>query len=161
MTDNYTPTLSFSQNRKEAVKTYIDTVIDYKAKLSICYRTIFQILNLVDTGLMNIKEKKEYFKVLRSQLTESELLFLRYHIKSGGYIKYAFLINKSNLMKHMPLFDLLEFKYWRDKLNPIEIKYANDFFINLFKAIRKKSKILHLLIDLFLLKFFKQNILLK
>lgn len=137
LAENYTPTLSFSQNRKDAVNTYINTVIDYKAKLSICYKTIFQILSLVENGLINTKEKKEYLKVFRSQLTESELLFLRYHIKSGDYIKFAYLINKSNLMKHLPLFDLLEFKYWRDKLNPIEIKYANDFFISLFKSIRK------------------------
>jgi len=140
MAEKFTPSLSFSQNRKDAVKTYIDTVIDYKDKLSICYRTIFQILNLIEKGTINPKEKKEYLKILRSQLTESELLFLRYHIKSGGYIRYAFLINKSNLMKHLPLFDLLEFKYWRDKLDPVEIKYANDFFINLFKAIRKEKQ---------------------
>ena len=43
-------------------------------------------------------------------------------------------------MKHLPLFDLLEFKYWREKLQPIEIKYANDFFISLFKIIRKQGK---------------------
>ncbi|MCR5193261.1 MAG: hypothetical protein K6D59_08150 [Bacteroidales bacterium] len=30
--DNYSPSLSFSQNRKNAVKTYINTIIDYKEK---------------------------------------------------------------------------------------------------------------------------------
>lgn len=137
LSENFKPSLPFSQNRKNAIKTYVDTVIVYKAKLSICYRTIFQILSLVENGSINTKEKKEYLKIFRSQLTESELLFLRYHIKSGDYIKFAYIVNKSNLMKHLPLFDLLEFKYWRDKLDPIEIKYANDFFISLFKQIRK------------------------
>ena len=140
MATNYVPSLSFSQNRKNAITTYTNTTIDYKDKLSICYRTLYQLLNLVENGDLNQKEKVEYLKILRSQLTESELLFLRYHIKTGEYIKFAFLINKSNLMKHLPLFDLLEFKYWREKLQPIEIKYANDFFISLFKTIRKHGK---------------------
>ncbi|MCR5193262.1 MAG: putative phage abortive infection protein [Bacteroidales bacterium] len=98
-----------------------------KKKISIYYRTIFQILNLVENGTINTKERKEYLKVFRSQLTESELLFLRYHIKSGNYIKFAFLINKSNLMKHLPLFDILEFKYWREKLNLVEINTLTIF----------------------------------
>ncbi len=135
--DEFTPTTAFSKNRKEAIKTYEENIIYYENKLSLCYKTVFQILNLIEESQLNTKERKEYLKILRSQFIESELLFLRYHIKSGGYIKYAFLINKSNLMKHLPLFDLLEFKFWREKLNPIEIKYANDFFISLFKSIRK------------------------
>lgn len=139
----FIPTKSFSRNRKEAIRTYTNITIDYKNKLSLCYRTIFQILNLIENSQLNPKERKEYLKILRSQFTESELLFIRYHIKSGEYKKFAFLINKSNLLKHLPLFELLEFAYWRNQLDKYEVKLANDFYIYLVKSIKdNKERIL-------------------
>lgn len=140
--EEFVPSTSFSKNRKEATKTYLNVTIDYKSKLSLCYRTIFQILNLIENSLLNPKERVEYLKILRAQLTESELLFIRYHIKSGEYKRFAFLVNKSNLLKHLPLFELLEFAYWRNKLDKYEIKNANNFYIYLVKSIKdNKSNI--------------------
>lgn len=140
--EEFLPSTSFSKNRKEATKTYVNVTIDYKSKLSLCYRTLFQILNLIENSLLNQKERVEYLKILRAQLTESELLFIRYHIKSGEYKRFAYLVNKSNLLKHLPLFELLEFAYWRNKLDKYEIKNANNFYIYLVKSIKdNKSNI--------------------
>ena len=141
--EEFAPSTSFSKNRKEAIKTYVNVTIDYKSKLSLCYRTLFQILNLIENCLLNQKERVEYLKILRAQLTESELLFIRYHIKSGEYKRFAYLVNKSNLLKHLPLFELLEFAYWRNKLDKYEIKNANNFYIYLVKSIKdNKSNII-------------------
>ena len=137
--EEFVPSTSFSKNRKEATKTYVNVTIDYKSKLSLCYRTIFQILNLIENSQLNQKERVEYLKILRAQLTESELLFIRYHIKSGEYKRFAYLVNKSNLLKHLPLFELLEFAYWRNKLDKYEIKNANNFYIYLVKSIKENK----------------------
>ena len=139
MYKEFQPATSFSQNRKNAIKVYINVAIKEKAKLSLCYKTLFQLLSLVENGNISRKDKVEYLKILRSQFTESELLCIRYHIKSGDYRKFAYLVNKSNLMKHLALFELLEFKYWKERLQPIELKLANDFFISLFKAVRNNE----------------------
>lgn len=136
----FIPSTAFSKNRKEAINTYIDVTIDYKTKLSLCYRTIFQILNLIENSQIDQKERAEYLKILRAQLTEKELLFIRYHIKSGEYKKFAFLVNKSNLLKHLPLFELLEFAYWRKMLDKYEIKNANSFYMELVKSIKGNKK---------------------
>lgn len=140
VSEGFIPTTSISKNRKEAIRVYVDITIDYKTKLSLCYRTIFQILNLIENSQLDKKDRVEYLKILRSQFTESELLFIRYHIKSGEYKKFAFLVNKSNLLKHLPLFELLEFKYWKEKLNKIEQKNANALFFELKKALRNNEK---------------------
>ena len=94
---------------------------------------------MIDNSNLNQKDKIEYIKIFRLQFTVSELLFLRYHIKSGEYKKFAYLVNKSNLLKHLPLFELLEFKYWRDKLDKKEIRVANIFYITLIKAIKNNK----------------------
>lgn len=94
---------------------------------------------MIDNSNLNQKDKIEYLKIFRSQFTVSELLFLRYHIKSGEYKKFAYLVNKSTLLKHLPLFELLEFKYWRDKLDKKEIRVANIFYITLIKAIKNNK----------------------
>lgn len=135
----YQPTNSISRNRKEAIAKYIEITLDFKNKLSLTFKTIYQILCLIDNSNLNQKDKIEYLKIFRSQFTVSELLFLRYHIKSGEYKKFAYLVNKSNLLKHLPLFELLEFKYWRDKLNKQEIRVANSFYITLIKSIKKNE----------------------
>lgn len=139
LSEKFIPTISLSKNRKEAIKTYVETTIDYKNKLSLCYRTIYQILNLIENSQLENKDRIEYLKILRSQFTESELLFIRYHIKSGEYRKFAFLVNKSNLLKHLPLFELLEFKYWKEKLDKMELKSANDLFMEFKKALRNNN----------------------
>jgi hypothetical protein len=137
--ETFHPTNSISKNRKEAIKTYIDITLDFKNKLSLTFKTIYQILSLIDNSNLNKKDKIEYLKIFRSQFTVSELLFLRYHIKSGEYKKFAYLVNKSNLLKHLPLFELLEFKYWRDKLDKQEIRVANIFYITLIKSIKNNE----------------------
>ena len=137
---DFQPQTSFLKNRRDVIDKYLKITLPCKAKLTLCYKTIFQLLSLIENGNIGDKEKKEYLKILRSQFTENELLFLRYHIISGKYSKFAFFVNKSNLMRHLPLLYLVEFKYWKEKLGLLEIKNANDFFLGLFIAIRKNKK---------------------
>lgn len=78
-----------------------------------CYRSLYRIYDLIDNSRICDDDKKEYLKILRAQLTESELFFLRYNANSAygqDFIKY---LNKYNVLKHLPILDLLEFKkYW-------------------------------------------------
>lgn len=146
ITEQHVVTQSLSRNRKSAINEYTKTCIEFKSKLSLCYRSLYRMLDLINSSGLSSDEKGEYLKILRAQLTENELLCLRYHIKSGEYRKFAFLVNKYNLMKHLPLFNLLEFKYWwgDGKLNEIEIKRINEFFLELFRAIKQRPSSLEI-----------------
>ena len=102
----FSPKQSFNHNRKEAIKIYAEVCIPIGGKLSICYRSLFRLLDMLDHASISENVRLEYAKVLRAQFTENELVCLRYHIKFGDYRKFAFLVNKYNIMKHLPIFDL-------------------------------------------------------
>ena len=60
---------------------------DNRSKIAAYYRTLYRIFELIDeSDLINDEQKKEYAKIIRAQLTESELFFLRYN-PTHHYIK--------------------------------------------------------------------------
>lgn len=137
---------SFSHNRKTAIKTYAEICVPLGGKLSLCYKSIYRILDMIDRAPISEQVRLEYVKLLRAQFTENELLCLRYHIKFGDYRKFAYLVNRYNIMKHLPIFDLLEFNYWyaNNDLHETEKREIGNFFIIVSKKIkeRKSCKIL-------------------
>lgn len=138
----FTPVMSFSKNRKEAVRLYAELCIPFGGKLSLCYRTLYRLLDMIDTMPVSNEVKRDYAKLLRAQFTENELLCIRYHIKYGNYIKFANLINKYHIMKHLPVFDMLEFCYWRnnESLTDYERNGVSIFLVQLCKEIMKQKK---------------------
>ena len=137
----FSPKQSFNHNRKEAIKIYAEVCIPIGGKLSICYRSLFRLLDMLDHASISENVRLEYAKVLRAQFTENELVCLRYHIKFGDYRKFAFLVNKYNIMKHLPIFDLLEFNYWyaNNNLQEIEKREIGNFFIIVSKKIKERK----------------------
>lgn len=92
----FSPKQSFNHNRKEAIKIYAEVCIPIGGKLSICYRSLFRLLDMLDHASISENVRLEYAKVLRAQFTENELVCLRYHIKFGDYRKFAYLVNRYN-----------------------------------------------------------------
>ena len=137
----FSPKQSFNHNRKEAIKIYAEVCIPIGGKLSICYRSLFRLLDMLEHASISENVRLEYAKVLRAQFTENELVCLRYHIKFGDYRKFAFLVNKYNIMKHLPIFDLLEFNYWyaNNNLQEIEKREIGIFFIIVSKKIKERK----------------------
>lgn len=135
------PQSSFSHNRKSAIQQYAEVCIPFGGKLSLCYKSIYRLLDMIDHSPISEDVRLEYAKLLRSQFTENELLCLRYHIKFGDYRKFAYLANKFNIMKHLPIFDLLEFNYWsgNEKLSDIERREIGNLFIIVAKQIRQRE----------------------
>lgn len=137
----YQPVTSYTRNRKNAVKTYAGICIPIGGKLSLCYRSIYRLLDLIDKSPLSSNVKLEYLKLLRAQFTENELLCLRYHIKFGDYRKFAYLVNKYNIMKHLTVFNLLEFNYWynNESLQDVERKEIGNVFAMVNKKIRNRE----------------------
>ena len=139
----FTPSPSFSRNRKEAIRLYAEMCVGFGGKLSLCYKSIYRLLDIIDTSQISDDVRSSYAKLLRSQFTENELLCLRYHIKFGDYRKFAYLVNKYNMMKHLPIFDLLEFSYWsqNQELTDVEKREVGNFFIIISKNIKNRANI--------------------
>ena len=122
---------SFDANQTEALKTYMFFYIKNENKTGAYYRTLFRIYNLIDEATLPEDLKKDYLKIIRAQLTESELFFLRYNALTyygHPFIRY---INKYNILKHLPVFELLEFKDWWKDLDRIERAGLNIVFTHL------------------------------
>lgn len=127
---------SFTRNRVLALRDYMEFYIENKTKMGAYYRTLYRIYDLIDNANLDESSKKNYLKIVRAQLTESELFFLRYNATSyygNNFIKY---INKYNILKHLPAFELLEFKDWWKELNQTEKTGINIIFDFVNKRIR-------------------------
>lgn len=131
---------SFENNRRNSLKSYMNFYIANRTKVGAYYRTIYRIYDLIDNSSIDEKSKKSYLKIMRAQLTESELFFLRYNALSyygHNFIRY---INKYNILKHLPAFELLEFKDWWKDLNQTERMGINILFDNFNSLLRKSLK---------------------
>ena len=127
---------SFLVNRKLALSLYMDFYIKNKTKMGAYFRTLYRIYDLIDNADLEESSKKNYLKIVRAQLTESELFFLRYNAMTyygNNFIKY---INKYNILKHLPAFELLEFKDWWNKSSQIENTGINIIFDSVGRKIR-------------------------
>lgn len=104
--------------RKKAVLTYLDFYGSYSDFAPIYYRTLYRMCELLynqedDTEYKNV----ELIKILRSQLSDAELVLMRYNVQTRMGKKFQQYVNSFNLLKHLPPLDLLEYKKYRKMLN--------------------------------------------
>ena len=69
----------FYENRKEAVGCFMNLYAAHEDFMPIYYRTLYRIFDMIETTDIDDSEKVKYAKIVRSQLTDSELLLLRYN----------------------------------------------------------------------------------
>lgn len=135
----FKPKDSFEENLQEASKFYMHFYVEHRTKIAACFRTLYRIYDLLDNSGINESIKKNYLKILRAQLTDSELFFIRYNAMSYFGTKFINYINKYNILKHLSIFDLLEFKNWRENLTQIECMGINIIFNQLRKELSQKE----------------------
>ena len=133
---------SFQKNRKYALNLYMQYYIKNKSKLAGYYRTLYRIYDLIDQSTIEETSKKEYLKIVRAQFTEEELFLLRYNAMSyygQNFIEY---LNKYHVLKHLPTFELLEFKDWWEGLSETErmgINILGDYFARIMRRLIRKG----------------------
>ena len=100
------------------------------------YCIVFAIIHQSE---LSDSEKVKYIKILRAQLTYSELLLLRYNSQNQHGKKFTEYINEYNLLKHLPIFELLEFKDWWGSMIEDEAgRLRVSIFFEDLKSILKK-----------------------
>lgn len=125
----------------------MDFYVKNRDKIAPYFRILYRILDLIDTSpLLEGSEidKQAYAKILRAQLTESELFFLRYNAQFNMYgEKLKNYLNRYNILKHLPVFELLEFQIFRDdeyKRDRKDEERVNEIFYKICKALRNRGK---------------------
>lgn len=128
--EKYNPIeISFLKDRKQAIDSYISNFyIKNKEYIAHYFRTLYRMFRLIETSSFDIREKEEYAKIVRGQLSEAELFFLNYNACTDQGAKFRILIITYNLTKHLPLLERLEFKRWKLKLDDVKINSVNLVF---------------------------------
>lgn len=126
---NYRNLKSYESNVSRAVNYYMLFYTKNHSKMAAYFRTLYRIFELIDkSSLINEQRKKEYAKIVRAQLTGSELFFLRYNAMTIYGHQFIAYLNKYRVLKHLPAFELLEFKDWWKNMNIIEREGVNMIF---------------------------------
>lgn len=99
---------STNKGRKLAVDFYLNFYSLHKDFIPIYFRTIYRIFDLIESSKINEEEKVKYAKIIRSQLTDSELILIRYNAMTTLGKNMRYYIVKYNLLKHMPMLSLFE-----------------------------------------------------
>ena len=77
-------------------------------ELSHYFKTLYRIIILIDSSSLDDDKKYQYVKLLRSQLSDSELLVLYYNYHSDLGLKVRPYIIKYDLLKHIRILDKIE-----------------------------------------------------
>lgn len=87
---------------------YMEVFHQHKNELSLYFKTLYRIIILIDSSSIEEEKKQQYFKLLRSQLSDSELLVLYYNYHSHLGVKVRPYIIKYGLLKHLRILDKIE-----------------------------------------------------
>ena len=107
---------AYSSYRQEAKSIYIQFYEENKSKFAPYFRMLYRILEIISENKdLEDAQKDAYSKIIRAQLTESELFFLKYNAMTfygANFIEY---LNRFDILKHLPITDLIEFREYNKK----------------------------------------------
>lgn len=138
----YTPTDSYIKNRKQAIALYNQFYISERETLGQYFRTLYRIFELIHTNIEDETDKSSYIKIIRGQLSESELFFLNYNAWTIFGEKFRHYIISDNLVKHLPILERIEFNEFKSKLKSEEKSAAVSLVfeeINIFLKSQKRD----------------------
>lgn len=131
--------------RKKAVSAFQSFYANTQDFSPVFFRTVYGILNLLNTDDSQTEQVRiGLMKVLRSQLTTTELIMLRYNAMTKMGSKSTLLINRFNMLKHLAPMELLEYKAWSTKMTLEEREFTNQLLMiikqNIKRAMKEESK---------------------
>lgn len=111
---------SLSANKRNSVELFRMFYVYYEEQLSIYFKTLYQLYSLIQHSEVDGKHQANYSKILRAQLSDAELFFIRYNAMTELGDQSSEYINVFNVLKHLSHFELLEFKFWFSRLSKFE-----------------------------------------
>lgn len=125
----------FNKGRKVAVEFYMQLYSSLKDVIPIYFRTIYRILDLIENSPVDDSEKVGYAKILRCQLTDTEIALMRYNAMTVLGKNLREYIVKYNLLKHLSPMSLLEYNRWSRLFNESDKNKVNVILFIIRKEI--------------------------
>lgn len=130
----------FGKNRKAAKIKYIEFYTSTKEQTSHYFRTLYRIFRFIQSSKFTDAEKMHYAKIVRAQLSESELFFIHYNAYTEYGAKFRALINEFNILKHLPHLEKVEYKDYAGKLQQMERNSVGLVLEDLNALVKKSLK---------------------
>ncbi|OFX75936.1 MAG: hypothetical protein A2X12_08210 [Bacteroidetes bacterium GWE2_29_8] len=105
---------------------YVEVFHNNKSELSHYFKTLYRIIMLIDSSSLDEDKKQQYFKLLRSQLSDDELLILYYNYHTQLGVKVRPYVVKYDILKHISILDKIEIG---SDLN-VDVKYEFEDFLS-------------------------------
>ncbi|AZB24284.1 hypothetical protein EG339_06510 [Chryseobacterium bernardetii] len=102
--------MNMSKSIEIICEKYLEIYNENRDKLSPYFKTLYRLMALVDSSNIDEYKKNEYFKLIRSQLSDDELLILNYNYQTSLGIKARSYVIKYYIFKHLNILDKLEFE---------------------------------------------------
>ena len=127
----------YTKRTQSAVLMFDDFITKNRTAVNAHMRLLFQMFSLLDADYIEEEDKIIYANTLRSQLTDEELILIRYNCMTRRGAKMKYPVFHYNILKHLPYLDLFEFKMYRKGLSNKQINLLNDELIFYRKEICK------------------------
>ena len=119
-------TIDYAQNYNSRLKDSLVIFeeafyIPNRVRAAVHFRVLYQIFNTIEYSSLDKETKVAYAKLIRGQIDEDEMLLMRYNCWSPNGRKMRQYVNHYNLLKHLPILNLLEFYYWRQYIFTDEV----------------------------------------
>lgn len=147
--NDFTNNNDYLRRTQSAISEYMDFYSNNRLYLAVHFRMLYLLTSLVSTSGLETNDKVLYAKLIRGQLSESEMTMLRYNCHSEYGMKMQVYCNEFNLIKHLPIMQLLEFRQHyniiKDKVEKAGGENLRELVVGLdtmFITLRKYAKIM-------------------
>lgn len=124
----------YKRKNKAAVNLYEDFYSKNRRELSIHFRLLYLLVRLLAEADIEEYDRVQYAKCVRGQLSDGEMILLRYNCQTQNGKAMRTYVNHFNLLKHIPMMSMLEFRKWKDLIKDSNERSALD---SLFITLRK------------------------
>lgn len=132
--------LLYKKRVKASVRVFETFYAENRAQLAVHFRELYQLMRLVAESHIDEEDRVLYAKCIRGQLSDGELIILRYNCHTDNGFAMRRFVNHFNLLKHLPLMSLFEFRAWAEMLPDKYMRSALDsVFISLKKIMKEEN----------------------
>lgn len=124
-----------------ATDDYLEFYAGHQTEMSVHLRMLYLLVRLISRSNLEEDDKVQYAKLVRGQMSNAEMLIVRYNCRSHYGEKMRTYCNQYNLTKHLSIIRLLEFKSYRKTIE--DTSDESDKLLSgldvMFITLRKKA----------------------
>lgn len=104
----------YKRRCKSAIEVYSNFYSSHRTMMSVHLRMLYLLMSLISKSSIDEDDKRQYAKLVRGQMSNSEMLIVRYNCFSIYGVKMREFCNQYNLTKHLAVTNLLEFRSYKN-----------------------------------------------